>query len=78
MHISVYVFKRVAMGRIDIVLSDETEKELREEIVKELGMKKGNMSIAIEEAIKMWISSKKAKRSGAAKKAWEKRKDKKV
>lgn len=62
------------MGRIDIVLSNEVEKELREEIVKELGMKKGNMSIAIEEAIKMWIQSKRAKRSNAAKKAWEKRK----
>lgn len=62
------------MGRIDIVLSDEIEKELREEIVKELGMKKGNISIAIEEAIRMWIDSKKAKRSNAAKKAWEKRK----
>ena len=62
------------MGRIDIVLSDETEKELREEIVKELGMKKGNMSIAIEEAIKMWIESKRAKRTAAAKKAWATRK----
>lgn len=62
------------MGRIDIVLSDEVEKELREEIVKELGMKKGNMSIAIEEAITMWIASKRTKRSNAAKKAWEKRK----
>lgn len=62
------------MGRIDIVLSDEVEKELREEIVKELGMKKGNMSIAIEEAIKMWIEAKRTKRSNAAKKAWEKRK----
>lgn len=65
------------MGRIDIVLSDAVEKELREEIVKELGMKKGNMSIAIEEAIKMWITSKRTKRSNAAKKAWEKRKDNK-
>jgi hypothetical protein len=62
------------MGRIDIVLSDEVEKELRVEIVKELGMKKGNMSIAIEEAIKMWIESKRVKRSNAAKKAWATRK----
>ncbi len=62
------------MGRIDIVLSDEVERQLREEIVKELGMKKGNISIAIEQAIVMWIASKKTKRSNAAKKAWEKRK----
>ena len=62
------------MGRIDVVLSDEVERELREEIVKELGMKKGNMSIAIEEAIRMWITAKRAKRSNAAKKAWDTRK----
>ncbi|MGI0058477.1 MAG: ribbon-helix-helix domain-containing protein [Nitrosotalea sp.] len=62
------------MGRIDIVLSDETELELRQEIVKELGMKKGNISIAIEEAIKLWIASKREKRSKTAKKAWETRK----
>ena len=75
MHISVYVFKCVIMGRIDVVLSDEVEREFRREIARELGMKKGNMSLAIEEAIKLWIDSKKVKRSNAAKKAWEKRKD---
>ncbi len=62
------------MARIDVVLSDEVEKAFREEIAKELGMKKGNISIAIEDAVKMWIAAQKAKRSNAAKKAWEKRK----
>lgn len=61
------------MGRIDIVLSDELEKEFREEVSKSLGMKKGNMSLAIEDAIKTWIELNKKKRSDAAKKAWEKR-----
>lgn len=41
-----------------------------------MGMKKGNISIAIEEAIKMWIQSRSKKRSEASKKAWEKRKEK--
>lgn len=64
----------VLMGRIDVVLSEESELEFRQEIAKELGMKKGNISIAIEEAIKLWIQSKKEKRSSAAKKAWATRK----
>lgn len=63
------------MGRMQIVLSDELEKEFREEIFKFLGMKKGNVSLAVEEALKQWIANNKAKRSGAAKKAWEKRKN---
>lgn len=62
------------MGRIDIVISDESEKALREEVFKGMGMKKGNISIAVEEAIKMWIEGQRAKRTNAAKKAWEKRK----
>jgi hypothetical protein len=64
----------VFIGRIDIVISDEMEKDLREEVFKSMGMKKGNMSIAVEEAIKMWIESRGKKRSDASKKAWIKRK----
>lgn len=62
------------MGRLDIVISDELEKEFREEVSKSLGMKKGNMSLAIEDAIRTWMGANKKKRSEAAKKAWEKRK----
>jgi hypothetical protein len=62
------------MGRINVVISDDVEKELREEVFKGMGMKKGNISIAVEEAIKMWVESRSKKRSNAAKKAWEVRK----
>ena len=63
------------MGRIQIVLSDDLEKEFRDEVFKNLGMKKGNMSLAIEEAIKIWIESRKTRRSEVAKKAWATRKE---
>ena len=43
------------MGRIYIVLSDEVERRLRIEIVKRLGGKKGNLSAAIEMAVKDWL-----------------------
>ena len=64
------------MGAIKVILSDELEVKFREEIFKSKGMKKGNISIAIEEAIGIWIESQQKKRSDAAKKAWKKRKQK--
>ncbi|HUI01103.1 MAG TPA: hypothetical protein VLX56_05690 [Nitrososphaerales archaeon] len=43
------------MGRIQVVLDDKTEERLRDTIYKTKGMKKGNISDAIEEAIELWI-----------------------
>lgn len=43
------------MGRVQVVLSDETEKQLRGAIFRSKGMRKGNISEAIEEAIADWI-----------------------
>ena len=43
------------MGRIDIVISDDLENKFRKEVSIRLGMKKGNMSKAVEEAIIEWI-----------------------
>jgi len=62
------------MGRIDVILPDALEKEFRTEVFKQLGMKRGNITVAIIEAIENWIEKNKIKRSNAAKKAWEKRK----
>lgn len=64
------------MGRINFVISDEIEETFRQEISKSKGMRKGNISKAIEEAILLWIEVEKEKRSSAAKKAWETRKNK--
>lgn len=43
------------MGRMDVILPDELEKEFREEVFKRYGMKKGNVTLAIQQAIKQWI-----------------------
>jgi hypothetical protein len=43
------------MGSIKIILSDKMEKDFREEIFKKYGMKKGNITYAVEEAIDLWI-----------------------
>ena len=64
----------ISMGRIDIILPDDLEQEFRTEVFKQLGMKRGNITLAMIDAIKMWMKEKQKKRSNAAKKAWETRK----
>jgi len=51
------------MGKINLTISDELETRFREEVFKRLGMRKGNIQIAIEEAIKLWIESRKKSRT---------------
>jgi len=43
------------VGRMLIVLSDETERRLRLAVVTVFGGKKGDLSGAIEEAVKEWL-----------------------
>jgi hypothetical protein len=43
------------MGRISVDLSDELEKKLRFKTIERFGGKKGDLSKAIEEAIKTWV-----------------------
>jgi hypothetical protein len=44
------------MGRMCFVIDDSLESDFRETIYKRMGMKKGNIQIAIEEAMKDWIN----------------------
>jgi len=44
------------LGRMYIVLSDETERRLRLAVVTVFGGKKGDLSAAIEEAVKQWLA----------------------
>lgn len=43
------------MGRITAYLSDELEKTLRLKTVERFGGKKGDLSRAVEEAVKTWV-----------------------
>ena len=43
------------MARINLVIDDELDEQFRNEVAKRLGMKKGNIKIAIEDAMKRWI-----------------------
>jgi len=43
------------MGKMNIVLDDKIEERFRKAVFDNKGMKKGNISEALEEAIEDWI-----------------------
>ena len=45
------------MGRINVDISDEIEKQLRIKTVERFGGKKGDLSKAVQEAVKTWITN---------------------
>ena len=47
------------MGRISVGISDELEKALRFRTIERFGGKKGDLSRAVEEAIKTWVDTEK-------------------
>jgi hypothetical protein len=47
---------RFKMGRICVVLSDQLEKQLRFKTIERFGGKKGDLTRAVEEAVKKWIT----------------------
>lgn len=51
------------MGKMYVVLSNELEEQFRKEVFNRFGMKKGNITTAIEEAIKDWINKKSDKKN---------------
>ncbi len=46
------------MGRINVDLPDELEKQLRFKAVEKFGGKKGDLSKAVGEAVRTWIGKK--------------------
>lgn len=43
------------MGIIDVILDDKFEEKLRQEVFKRYGMKRGNLTEAIREALETWV-----------------------
>ena len=46
------------MGRINVELSNELEKQLRLKTIERFGGRKGDLSKAVEEAIRTWVAKK--------------------
>ncbi len=51
--------RRLKMGRISVDLPDELEKQLRIKTIERFGGKKGDLSKAVEEAVKTWVAKEK-------------------
>jgi len=49
----------IEMGRISVELSDELEKELRIKTIERFGGRKGDLTRAVEEAVKTWVAKEK-------------------
>jgi hypothetical protein len=47
------------MGRISVEIPDELEKDLRFKTIERFGGKKGDLSRAVQEAIKTWVAKEK-------------------
>lgn|GEM_PF-1628399 len=43
------------MGRIDVILPDDLEEKFRKKVFEKYGMKRGNITVAIQLAIEEWI-----------------------
>jgi len=50
------------MARVNLTISDELEEKFREMVFKKYGMKKGNITKAVQEAIRLWIETEKERR----------------
>ena len=49
------------MGKkLTIIINDELDERFRETVFKSLGMRRGNLTKAVEEAIDLWIERERA------------------
>ncbi len=46
------------MGKVNLSIDDEIDKKFRVAVAKKKGLRKGNLTKAVEEAMKLWISKK--------------------
>ena len=57
------------MGRLDLNIKDDLEEEFRAKVYQRKGMKKGNLTEALEEAVSLWVGTEQlGKASGKPKK----------
>jgi hypothetical protein len=56
------------MGRLDLNIDDKLEKEFRDVVYQTKGFKKGNLTLALEEALDAWVKHQKntLRKKGAA------------
>jgi hypothetical protein len=43
------------MGKVNLAIDDKIEQKFREAVAKKKGLKKGNLGVAVQEAMLLWI-----------------------
>lgn len=51
------------MGKLNVKIDDSLDEKFRQEVFKRKGMKKGNLTKAVQEAMLMWINTAGGKRT---------------
>lgn len=51
------------MGMLGLKIKDDLEEQFRKAVFETKGMKKGNISLALEEAIELWIEEQTRKKT---------------
>ena len=51
------------MGKMNIVVGDDVEERFRKTVANTKGFRKGNISIALQEAIELWIKEQTKRKS---------------
>ena len=59
------------MGKLTVLVSDDVEAAFRELVAKRYGLRRGALSIAVEEALKLWIVKAKSELEAFGEKAEE-------
>lgn len=49
-------YSGIEMGKINLEIKDEVDSRFREAVFKKRGMKKGNLTQSLEEAMLMWVT----------------------
>ena len=47
----------IEVGRIAVTISDDLEKKLRFKTIERFGGRKGDLTKAVEEAVKTWVAN---------------------
>lgn len=47
----------VEMGKLNVNVDDDIDEKFRNEVFKRKGMKKGNLTKAVQEAMLMWVAT---------------------
>jgi hypothetical protein len=45
------------VGKINLIIDDKIEKRFRDTVYRRKGMKKGNLTDSVEEAMILWVST---------------------